>query len=166
MFRADLVQIEHEGRDDGDSGLAAAVASSAVVEPTGVPRRVTPGRASSPTDGRRTASSAARTSSSPTLYRAARASTTCRLVDGTLGSTHMALTLVSLVEGHVDEHVHSYETSFYVLEGEPLLYLEGRGVKLTPGACGAVLWELRTRFAATARRVDRDGLASAAHRRQ
>ena len=42
-----------------------------------------------------------------------------RLVDGTLGSTHMALTLVSLVEGHVDEHVHSYETSFYVLEGEP-----------------------------------------------
>ena len=37
--------------------------------------------------------------------------TTCRLVDGALGSTHMALTLVSLVEGHVDEHVHSYETS-------------------------------------------------------
>ncbi len=56
--------------------------------------------------------------------------TTCRLVDGTLGSTHMALTLVSLVDGHVDEHLHSYETSFYVLEGEPLLYLEGRGVKL------------------------------------
>ena len=45
--------------------------------------------------------------------------TTCRLVDGTLGSTHMALTLVSLVDGHVDEHLHSYETSFYVLEGEP-----------------------------------------------
>ena len=55
---------------------------------------------------------------------------TCRLVDGTLGSTHMALTLVSLVDGHVDEHVHSYETSFYVLEGEPVLYVEGRGVKL------------------------------------
>jgi len=64
--------------------------------------------------------------------------TTCRLVDGTLGSTHMALTLVSLADGHVDEHLHSYETSFYVLEGEPLLYLEGRGVKLVPGACGAV----------------------------
>jgi quercetin dioxygenase-like cupin family protein len=64
--------------------------------------------------------------------------TTCRLVDGTLGSTHMALTLVSLGEGHVDEHVHSYETSLYVLEGEPILYLDGRGVKLEPGACGAV----------------------------
>jgi quercetin dioxygenase-like cupin family protein len=64
--------------------------------------------------------------------------TTCRLVDGTLGSTHMALTLVSLVEGHVDEHLHSYETSFYVLEGEPVVYLDGRGIELRPGACGAV----------------------------
>ncbi len=64
--------------------------------------------------------------------------TTCRLIGGALGSTHMALTLVSLVEGHVDTHVHSYETSFYVLEGEPLLYLDGRGVQLVPGACGVV----------------------------
>jgi quercetin dioxygenase-like cupin family protein len=64
--------------------------------------------------------------------------TTCRLVGGALGSTHMALTLVSLVEGHVDAHLHSYETSFYVLEGEPLLYLDGRGVKVKPGACGVV----------------------------
>ena len=63
---------------------------------------------------------------------------TCRLVDGTLGSTHMALTLVSLVDGHVDEHLHSFETSFYVLEGEPVLYLEGHGVRLKPGACGAI----------------------------
>jgi len=64
--------------------------------------------------------------------------TTCRLVGGTLGSTHMALTLVSLVEGHVDEHLHSFETSFYVLAGEPILYLEGQGVRLEPGACGVV----------------------------
>jgi quercetin dioxygenase-like cupin family protein len=64
--------------------------------------------------------------------------TACRLVDGALGSTHMALTLVSLTEGHVDEHVHSFETSFYVLEGEPVLYVEGRGVTLQPGACGAI----------------------------
>ena len=64
--------------------------------------------------------------------------TTCRLVDGTLGSTHMALTVVSLAAGHVDEHLHSFETSFYVLEGEPVLYLEGRGVKLRPAACGAI----------------------------
>ncbi len=64
--------------------------------------------------------------------------TSCRLVGGTLGSTHMALTLVALDDGHVDTHVHSYETSFYVLEGEPLLYLDGRGVRLKPGACGVV----------------------------
>jgi quercetin dioxygenase-like cupin family protein len=64
--------------------------------------------------------------------------TTCRLLGGALGSTHMALTLVSLAEGHVDEHLHSYESSFYVLEGEPLLYLDGRGVHLKPGACGAL----------------------------
>jgi len=64
--------------------------------------------------------------------------TSCRLVGGALGSTHMALTLVSLVEGHVDTHVHSYETGFYVLEGEPVIYLDGRGVELKPGACGVV----------------------------
>jgi quercetin dioxygenase-like cupin family protein len=64
--------------------------------------------------------------------------TTCRLVGGALGSTHMALTLVSLVDGHVDAHVHSYETSFYVLEGEPVVYLDGRGVELERGASGAV----------------------------
>ena len=64
--------------------------------------------------------------------------TTCRLVGGTLGSTHMALTLVSLADGHVDQHVHSFETSFYVLEGQPVLYLDGRGVRLEPGACGLI----------------------------
>jgi quercetin dioxygenase-like cupin family protein len=64
--------------------------------------------------------------------------TTCRLVGGELGSTHMALTLASLADGHVDEHLHSYETSFYVLEGEPVLYVEGRGMTLKPGACGLI----------------------------
>jgi quercetin dioxygenase-like cupin family protein len=62
----------------------------------------------------------------------------CRLVGGALGSTHIALTLVSLDDGHVDEHLHSYETGFYVLEGEPVLYLDGRGVGLEPGACGVL----------------------------
>ena len=93
--------------------------------------------------------------------------TACRLVDGTLGSTHMALTLVSLVDGHVDEHVHSFETSFYVLEGEPVLYLEGRGVKLQPGACGAIPVGTPHAFRCTERAlVDRDGHPAAAPRRQ
>jgi quercetin dioxygenase-like cupin family protein len=64
--------------------------------------------------------------------------TTCRLVDGSLGSTHMALTLVALTDGHVDEHLHSFETSFYVLEGNPVLSLGGSGITLEPGACGAI----------------------------
>jgi quercetin dioxygenase-like cupin family protein len=62
----------------------------------------------------------------------------CRLVGGALGSTHMALTLVSLEDGYVNTHLHSFETSFYVLEGEPVLYLDGRGVRLKPGACGCI----------------------------
>lgn len=62
----------------------------------------------------------------------------CRLAGGAQGSTHMAITLVALAEGHVDTHVHSFETGFYVLEGEPMLYLDGRGVQLEPGACGVV----------------------------
>jgi len=64
--------------------------------------------------------------------------TSCRLVGGSLGSTHMALTLVALEDGHVDEHLHSFETSFFVLDGEPVLYLDGRGVGLRPGACGLI----------------------------
>jgi len=63
---------------------------------------------------------------------------TCRLVDGSLGSTHMAMTLVSLSSGQVDTHVHSFETGFYVLDGTPVLYLDDRGVQLQPGACGVV----------------------------
>jgi quercetin dioxygenase-like cupin family protein len=62
----------------------------------------------------------------------------CRLVGGSLGSTHMALTLAALADGHVDTHLHSYETGFYVLEGGPVLYLDGRGVQLEPGACGVL----------------------------
>src|SRR5690242_21937481 len=79
----------------------------------------------------------------------------CRLVDGTLGSTHMALTLVSLADGHVDEHLHSFETSFYVLEGSPVLYLDGRGVELEPGACGAFPVGVPHAFRGSGRWIDR-----------
>ena len=63
---------------------------------------------------------------------------TCRLVDGSSGSTHMAMTLVSLISGHIDTHVHSFETGFYVLDGLPVLYLDGRAIQLEPGACGVI----------------------------
>jgi quercetin dioxygenase-like cupin family protein len=60
----------------------------------------------------------------------------CALVDGSTGSTHMRLSLCSLAAGHVDTHVHSYEESFYVLEGQPVLHLDGDAIELKPGACG------------------------------
>ena len=60
------------------------------------------------------------------------------LIGGHTGSTHTGLTLVELADGHVDTHVHSFESTFYVLAGEPVLYLEGRGLRLEPGACGAI----------------------------
>jgi len=54
------------------------------------------------------------------------------------GSVHMGLGLVELADGRIDTHVHSHEEGFYVLEGEPILYLDGHGVRLTPGACGVI----------------------------
>jgi len=60
------------------------------------------------------------------------------LVGDATGSAHTGLVLVELEDGHVDTHVHSFESSFFVLEGEPVLYLNGRGVRLRPNACGAL----------------------------
>jgi quercetin dioxygenase-like cupin family protein len=60
------------------------------------------------------------------------------LLGGHNGTTHTGLTLIELTAGHVDCHVHSFESTFYVFEGEPVLYLEDEGVRLEPGACGAI----------------------------
>jgi hypothetical protein len=40
--------------------------------------------------------------------------------------------------GSLDTHVHSFEELFYILEGSPILVLEGHAVELAPGACGVV----------------------------
>jgi quercetin dioxygenase-like cupin family protein len=40
--------------------------------------------------------------------------------------------------GRIDLHAHSFEESFYVLEGAPTLILERHGYRLRPGACGVV----------------------------
>ena len=43
------------------------------------------------------------------------------------GATHTGLVLVELAGGgHVDTHLHSYESSFFVLDGEPVLAAIGR----------------------------------------
>ncbi len=61
------------------------------------------------------------------------------LVDGDAGSVHMAVGVCELEpDGSVDEHLHSFEESFYVLEGSPALVLDGRAYRLRPGACGVV----------------------------
>jgi quercetin dioxygenase-like cupin family protein len=61
------------------------------------------------------------------------------VVDRGVGSVHTALGLCALdAGGHVDTHVQSYEESFYVLEGEPTLVLDGRAHPLPPGACGVI----------------------------
>jgi quercetin dioxygenase-like cupin family protein len=61
----------------------------------------------------------------------------CALVDASSGSVHMGLGLCELEPcGHVDLHVHSFEESFYVLEGEPAIVVDGRAWQLVPGSGG------------------------------
>jgi quercetin dioxygenase-like cupin family protein len=60
------------------------------------------------------------------------------LIGGHNGSVHMGLALDELADGHVERHVHSFEESFYVLDGEPVLELDGRRIQLRSGACGIV----------------------------
>jgi quercetin dioxygenase-like cupin family protein len=60
------------------------------------------------------------------------------LVGHDSASVHMGLGFCSLSAGAVEGHVHSFEESFYVLEGEPVLTLGEHAVRLRPGACGIV----------------------------
>ncbi|MDX6513405.1 MAG: hypothetical protein QOE36_2909 [Gaiellaceae bacterium] len=74
----------------------------------------------------------------PALPERSSGLTRALLLGGHTGTTHTGLMLVELDGGHVDEHLHSFESSFYVFSGEPVLYLDGRGVQLGPEACGAI----------------------------
>jgi quercetin dioxygenase-like cupin family protein len=74
----------------------------------------------------------------PALPDRSRGLTRAVLVGGATGSVHTGLMLVRLEDGHVDSHLHSFESSFYVLTGNPVLYLDGRGLRLEPDACGAI----------------------------
>jgi quercetin dioxygenase-like cupin family protein len=61
------------------------------------------------------------------------------LVDRSTGSVHMGLGMTSLdAGGRVDLHLHSYEESFFVTDGAPVLVLDRRSYRLHPGACGVV----------------------------
>ena len=74
----------------------------------------------------------------PALPDHSRGLTRAVLVGGATGAVHTGLMLVRLEDGHVDNHAHSFESSFYVLAGNPVLYLDGRGLRLEPDACGAI----------------------------
>ena len=61
------------------------------------------------------------------------------LIGGHTGSTHTGLMLVELTDGWVDAHVHSRETTFYVLSGTPdALPRRRRRPASKEGACGAI----------------------------
>jgi quercetin dioxygenase-like cupin family protein len=59
------------------------------------------------------------------------------LVGRHVGAVHTGFDLCALDPGGtVGEHLHSYEQSFYVLDGRPQLTLDGRTWRLQPGDCG------------------------------
>lgn len=61
------------------------------------------------------------------------------LSDRDCGAVHSGWGLCELdANGHVNEHLQSFEKSFYVLEGEPVLILGDRARRLGPGACGLI----------------------------
>lgn len=60
-----------------------------------------------------------------------------RLVGHHDGAVHTGVSLLTTAPGgHVDEHLHSTEQSFYVLAGAPQLTVDGRAFQLAPNDCG------------------------------
>jgi quercetin dioxygenase-like cupin family protein len=59
------------------------------------------------------------------------------LVGRHVGAVHTGFALVELEpEGRVGTHLHSTEQSFYILDGNPSLALDGRTYRLAPNECG------------------------------
>ncbi|HTT28942.1 MAG TPA: cupin domain-containing protein [Solirubrobacteraceae bacterium] len=59
------------------------------------------------------------------------------LVGRHVGSVHTGFALVELdPDGRVDTHLHSTEQSFYVLEGNPSVFVDGHAYRLAPHECG------------------------------
>jgi len=56
-----------------------------------------------------------------------------------IGAVHTGWGMCELdAGGHLDTHIQSFEKSFFVMEGNPVLIMEGRGYRLEPGACGLI----------------------------
>jgi mannose-6-phosphate isomerase-like protein (cupin superfamily) len=59
------------------------------------------------------------------------------LLDGSHGSVHTSFGACELEPGgEVGAHLHSFEESFYVLEGSPVLEAGGESIELGPDRCG------------------------------
>jgi len=60
------------------------------------------------------------------------------LSDRSVGAVHTGWGLCEIdAGGHVDSHLQSFEKSFYVLEGNPVLVLDNRAWRLEPGWSGS-----------------------------
>jgi quercetin dioxygenase-like cupin family protein len=60
-------------------------------------------------------------------------------IDRSVGAVHTGFGTCELgSEGTIEPHVHSYEELFYVVEGNPILTLEGRAYRLAPDECGFI----------------------------
>lgn len=61
------------------------------------------------------------------------------LSEQSIGAVHSGWGLCEMeAGGHLDTHIQSFEKSFFVLAGNPVLILDGRGTRLEPGACGLI----------------------------
>jgi len=61
------------------------------------------------------------------------------LSDRGCGAVHTGWGLCEIdAKGRVNQHLQSFEKSFYVLEGNPVLILDNRAYRLAPGACGLI----------------------------
>jgi quercetin dioxygenase-like cupin family protein len=62
-----------------------------------------------------------------------------QLLGGRHGAIHTSTGLCDIAPGgHIAPHVHSFEESFYMLEGNPVLDVEGQSVELGPDRCGVL----------------------------
>ena len=63
----------------------------------------------------------------------------CTYVDRAMGSVHMGVGVCYLApEGAIDPHVHSFEESFYVLEGEAIARIGDSSYRFGPGHYGLI----------------------------
>jgi len=61
------------------------------------------------------------------------------LSERSVGAVHTGWGLCEMdAGGHLDTHMQSFEKSFFVLDGNPVIILDGRGYRLEPGACGLI----------------------------